>query len=286
MNYTINYPSTCSVGHSPVTVMNTQSQRTILLAPSHHTHQGQNNPVNDTNPQNPFPMVMQMGSTSSPVFYTYQNDAIQNKSNETCSSNSDISQVVLSPVSPVTTGLNVLKSNGRSPTINIHQASLTPAENKSATARSLGEIFNVQGVHSVPNIQNQQQLLQANTIGHCVPTQSSNAPPNPEIASLLSSLQSGAVVQVGTVGNDQKCDQSAMNNFIKSMQPGGMSVVENSTDNNFEGMYKVVDGRGNVTLFTSGTGIQASKCEQFSSGNAIGNSTLERYCKFFNGTLM
>ena len=91
MNYTISYPINPS-GQAQMTSqasllinsvpmnsvpMNSQGQRAIVLTrPTQSAAQ-----VNTGNhAQQSFPMVMQMGSSSVPVFYTYQNEGIVNAS--------------------------------------------------------------------------------------------------------------------------------------------------------------------------------------------------------------
>ena len=270
MNYTIGYPSV---------TMNVQSQRAIVLTPPAAVPQS-----TSTNLQQSFPMVMQMGSTSGPVFYTYQNEA-HNKSNDSCLS------VLLSPVSPVQNSLRVLKNNGNSPTVNIQQSPsenknataralgelLTTvniqqspvenknttarslgellstvniqqagAENKNTTARSLGELFNVQSVGNIPN---QPTLVQM----HSVPATQQNSSNQSEIASLLSSMQT-SILPVA-ITPDTKCDQA------------------------FDGipeMYKVVDASGNITVFTTGVTeptVQGATREQFT----IPSTTLDQF---------
>ena len=242
MNY-ITYPST---------TMNGQNQRAIVLTPPAAPQS------TSANPQQTFPIVMQMGSSSGPVFYAYQNE-VHNKSNDSCSS---VLLSPVSPVSPVQNSFSVLKNNGNSPTLNIHQA---PSENKNVAARSLGELlttvniqqspmniqnvggenksqparllgefFNVQNVQNVGNIQNHASIVPTCS----VPVTHHSTNTQPEIANLLSSIQTSVVPVVNnsnTVVPEQKCDQA------------------------FDGlpeMYKVVDASGNVTVFTTGVSDQ------------------------------
>ena len=130
---------------------------------------------------------------------------------------------------------NILKNNNNSPS-NIAGVNIPSSEPK-ATARSLGEVFNLQTVQSMPST----PLLQPNNIqGHSVPvTQSAcsgQAVTNAgiEIPTIIPSLQSTHIVPVlnncGQVGSEPKDEQSAMRNFITSLQASGVNVVENSSD--------------------------------------------------------
>ena len=114
MNYALNY-SGGLIGQSP--------QRTILLAQGG----GQACPtsVNGTmnNQQSQaYPMVMQVGGNTAPVFYTYPSSksmpktAIGTKNNDSSSpNNSGLGPVLLSPVSPMQSG--IIHSNTTSPTV-------------------------------------------------------------------------------------------------------------------------------------------------------------------------
>ena len=268
MNYMINYPAvTCgTVGQSqmsnPVSGamnLNVQSQRTIVLTPPAASPQTAGHPVNSNNGQTSFPMVMQMSSSNGQlVFYVNEgvvNSGIHNKSNDS-SSNSCISQVLLSPVSPVQSGLNVLKNSGNSPN-NIGSVNIQHSESKTA-AHSLGEVFNLQSVHTM---QSARPLVQGNTVGPNVPVnQSTQASGNSsiEIPNLISSLQSTPVVPVLS-----NCAQ-----------------VQNDHSN----VYKVVDNTGNVTVFTTGVSepLITQNGDQFvaTNNNLIPTVNMERYFLF------
>ena len=141
MNYTINYPAGGNIGQASV-----QGQRTIVLTPPSQSQQPNSNGNNGGS--NQFPMVMQVGSTGGPFFYTYQNtDGIANKSIESNSSaNSGIGQVMLSSVSPVQNTVSIHGNNSpKVPRLNIR------TDVKSGTARPLGEMFNMQVVSGLPN---------------------------------------------------------------------------------------------------------------------------------------
>ena len=289
MNYTIKYPASASLGQtsqmstSQVPVPLNSTGQIVITSPQ---QQSQCQPPVNGNAQ--FPMVMQMSSLAGgQIFYTYPegmvNTAVHNKSNNSCASNnSSISQVVLSPVPQ--TSLNILKNNGNSP--NAMQTVNISSESKGTAARSLGELFNLSGL---PN----QTPLVATNSAHIAQTVNQTALQSPtEIANLLSSLQAAGVQIVDNVGsasantgvqlnscNEQGTDKN-MTNFIQNLQSSGLNVVENNAektlsiplgqhhaieeknvlhDNKFvgavpvENVYKLVDGTGNVTVFTTGS---------------------------------
>ena len=250
-------------------------------------------------------MVMQMGSSSGQVFYINENSGIQNTSKDSCASSNGIGQVVLSPVSPVQTSLNILKNNGNSPndiasvpTVNI------ATDSKSGSARSLSELFNVQSLSGVSShggvIQrniaitksatvNVQSNGVANNLGNIPVSQSSCANNQPgsqssaEIANLLSSLKAAGVQFVENnstasvpvlSANEQNDKKITVNSIIQTLKASGVNVVENTCsqpveENSFvpekkivggvpvNNMYRIVDGSGNLTLFTTGGGEQA-----------------------------
>ena len=118
MNYTINYqmasgsaavPVNNTVAMSTQLPINAQGQRTLVLTQSQQNAGAYVNHGATSNQQT-FPVVMQVGTSNPPVFYTYHtsdglqiNSAIPSKLNESGnnSSSSGVGQVVLSPVSPV-----------------------------------------------------------------------------------------------------------------------------------------------------------------------------------------
>ena len=257
--------------------MNSQAQ--IVLTPPA--------PTTASNAQ--FPMVMQMNSSSGgPFIYTYPD--IHNKSLDTSSSNSGIGQVILSPVQ---NGLNILKSNGNSPS-NI-ATMIIQQEPKSGAAHSLGEVFNVQ---TVPNMHNQAQLMQNNLIQTpSVPVSQPGNQPSSEIANLLSSLQVAGVQLVDTEVNknpgvvlsnsgEQATDKSPINNLIKLLQVAGEEnnfVTDNKIVNNVPvvNFYRLVDGSGNVTVITTGGAgepvLQQSNVQCVTSQNDTRTPYVERY---------
>ena len=200
-----------------------------------------------------FPMVMQMTSSGGQLFYTYQNAdpiinaSVHNKANDTSSSNSGIGQVVISPVQ---NSLNILKNNGNSPTIPAINIS---SECKPAAARGLGEIFNVQNVPTL-----QQSVVQNGAPGNVTglpahsiaATQNSNssqsACQSPDLANILSSLQ-----VAGVLVGDQNIDKSGISSIVKSNPiPVGNNISVD--DSKVENVYKIVDGTGNIAVFTTG----------------------------------
>ena len=80
MNYTINYPSRGSFvppataqGQSPPVGVNAQGQRTIVLSTPGQACNSNSTNNNATTQQ--YPMMLQLGSSDTPVFFTYQNSS-------------------------------------------------------------------------------------------------------------------------------------------------------------------------------------------------------------------
>ena len=264
MNYTINYPASASVGTvgqsaSGMSVpINSQGQ-IILTPPTAAT----NGPTS-TNGSTQFPMVMQMTSSGSPFIYTYPD--IHNKSIDS-SSNSGIGQVVISPVQ---SGLNLLKNNGNSPS-NIATVNI-PQEPKRTSARGLTEVFNVQ---SVQNIQNPPSIIPTNgmpTASPPVTQPSCMSPPlmqhsssSPDLANLISSLQAAGVV----VNN---CGQSSSEEKNYLSESNMVSTVP------VDGVYRLVDGNGNMTMINNGVAsdnVQQPKSVQFLQPQAERRSSFD-----------
>ena len=249
MNY-INYQPQPTSGHQvaptqmnasitpvPVPQVRSQSQTAFVLSPP--SQPTVNHP--SANQRNSYPMLMQMGSTNPPVFYTYQNTneslvnpALHNKSNDSSSSNSAIAPMVLSQMSPVQSGLNIMKTNGNSPTLGPTHVNIT-SENKPSAARSLGNMFNIP---TIPNLGTQPSVVQGNPM--CQNPNQSNQPTS-EITSFLSSLQAAGVHLVESgCGNNNKntpvpvpvieSDKRPVEQFITSLQASGINVVENNSD--------------------------------------------------------
>ena len=217
MNYTIKYPGqSASVGRA------TPQGQIVLTQPSTAPTLGHH-----VNGNGQFPMMMQMNSSSGPVFYTYPdgmalNTTIQSKSNES-SSNSSISQVVLSPMQ---TGLDILENN--SPNIISGVSISHSSEPKSSTAQSLEELFTVQnstGIHAQPpavqssSAMHNQTLIAANSsvIQSQFPIiQNSGVPPQ----TLTAVNQSVNHKQAGVQG------PSEIANMLTLFQLGGVQIVD------------------------------------------------------------
>ena len=291
MNYTINYPTSAGTQHTHVGSASQTGQRAIILSPPgqscppNGSQNNNNNNCNNTSSQSPYPVVMQVAGSNAPVFYTYQNsDGLpnagnQSKSNETttCATNG-LGQVVLSPVSPVQTGINIHQNRG-SPTVSIR------SENKSGVVRPLNELFSMQGLSG---IQNSAGIVQSVQLSSNVPValQNTHIPcgqQNTELANLISSIQSAGLQVIDAPnGNNllnvpaistnvqspkMNIDKGAVANFIKALQASGHQVIENNAEKTLsislpncsvedkgymmDQVYKIVDGPGNVTMFTS-----------------------------------
>ena len=129
MNYTINYPQASgSNGQLPVAM---HGQRTIVLtSPGQMEHH-----VNSSLNQQSIPMMMQVAGSSQPIFYYPTNKCLMNKSNGSAVPG----QVIVAPVSPVQSGMNLISQNNNSPTtVSIH------ADTQHGISCSLQEVFNVQ----------------------------------------------------------------------------------------------------------------------------------------------
>ena len=247
MNYTINYPGQSQPG-GPLPVV-TAGQRAIVLTDTETSCNGSNG-----GQQSSYPMMMPIGASNQPVFYTYQttdgivNAVISNKLN-------DNSQVVLSPVSPVQGSVNI-QGNANSP--NLQAVNICP-ENKSC-ARSLGDMFNLQNVNAGQMVQpsnvNMSQIVQPANVNVGQLVQPANVPGTngmqsgqTEIAKLLSTLHSVGlqiverpqvhnnrsamtvpVVNSSSQPSDITPDSSVVNNFITSLQTASIPVVENSVE--------------------------------------------------------
>ena len=246
MNYTINYGGTGQVGAS--------QQRTIVLTPPNPGNCHSNtNAVNQTgvNQHTNFPMMIPIGASNTPVFYTYQNsDGVVNTpvpshvhNDSTNSASTGIGQVMISPVSPVANNLNL---HGHSvspttiPTVNI------ASEKKIVASRSLNELFNIQSVNAVPNA---GSIVHSNAVQSNVPI-TQTAPGNTDIASILSSLQAAGfqIVDSGSCGNtsnsqigllimntqvqpsERSVDRNAVTSFMTSLQGAGLPVIENNSE--------------------------------------------------------
>ena len=238
MNYTINYPGTTgTINVLPVT-MNGQGQRTIVLSQHGSTPGNSNNHAGGQH----YPVVMQVGSSTPPMFYSYQNsDALLNSS-------------------PVQKGLN-MQSIGNSPTI---PAVNIQADNKGTVSRSLGDILNVQTLQGMGN---SGSLIQSAPLSNTLPVtqqgHSSGAQSNTDIANMLSSLQA-AGIQIVDSANTSK---SALSVPVLSTQAAAGEhdfitslPVTNQVSTPVNNMYKIIEGGGNVTLITAGS--NDSKNEQ------------------------
>ena len=243
MNYAINYTG----GGQPSIPVN-QGQRTIVITPPSQSQQMYAN--SNSSGTNQFPVVIQVGSGNPPIFYTYPNsDGLGNKSVETNSSaNSAINQVMISPVSPVPNSVNIHQNTSSPPNL---PAMTIRTDHKSGAARSLGDYFNVQSISRIPN---GGPLVQTGPVPCNVPVtqqgQHCSGQSNPDIASLLSSLQAAGVQLVeapcGTSSNsgvgvpvvkthmlqlaDMNTENGAMAKFISSIQGSGFQVLENNVD--------------------------------------------------------
>ena len=277
MNYTINYPASIPVGQGQHVSCQSENQGTLVLTPP--SQSAGNMKTSNNNPQPSFPMVMQVGNPSNPVFYTSQNmDGLVNTmpANENATTNNTgIAQVMLSPMQ---TGIQ-MHGNGNSPTL---PAVNIRSENKPGVARSLGDIFNVQMMTAVPN-----------------PVPGNQDPQNScELTRILSSLQAAGLqfienpcrngnslsMNVPFVNNHQvqsseiNNDKSAMSSLISALKSSSAQVIENKPENTvsvsmanrkiednnvavsavsgstvpLESLYKLVDSSGNVTVITTG----------------------------------
>ena len=183
MNYTINYPG--GQPHLSTVPVAQGGQRTIVLTtPGQSPAMSVNSSMNN---QQSYPVVMQVGGTNTPqMFYTYQNNenivSSPSNSNENINGGSTgVSQVVLSPVSSLQTGVSVHGNSG-SPTL--PSVSVRP-DHKGGAARNLG--FNLQTVNS---LQNTAQIVQSGTLPSRVPV---NTTSNSEFGNILSSLQAAGI---------------------------------------------------------------------------------------------
>ena len=256
MNYTIKYPCMGLVSQTPVTTPHPAScqtnQRTIVLSQPTQPQFSANTNSTPCNQQSNYPFVMQVGSGNNPVFYTYPN-----------------SETIVNPplhnTSPVHSAMN-LQGNNNSPnmataTVNIHH------ENKPASARGLGEMFNVQSVNTIPNsgrivqAQGNVPVIAGNNPQQHVPVIAGNNPQqhvpviagnNPQqqtttdFASIINSLQaaglqvvenpslntstSSIIMNNGVNTCEVNNENAAMANFISSLQGSGVQVVENNCD--------------------------------------------------------
>ena len=279
MNYTINYQTASGSAAVPVNNPVTMSTQLPINAPGQRTlvlMQSQQNVgpyVNHgaTSNQQTFPMVMQVGTSNPPVFYTYHtsdglqvNSAIPSKLNESGnnSSSSGVGQVVLSPVSPVQNGVNIVKQSGSSPNVNMQ------SENCVAV-RSLGDVLAIQ---SMPGIANPGPILSSlyGTSLQLVDTGLSNMGNVP--VSIITNQHA----------SDHSPDKSTVPNFVKTYQPSHYPVVENNADKQVsitlpktsvedggfpsnapvsgEQMYRIVEGSGNISVIAAG-GVEANRSE-------------------------
>ena len=285
MNYTINYSGARSVGHSQLTpnsipVCGT-GQRTIVL--SSPSQKCQNNVSSSgSNQQSNYPMMMQVGS-SNPVFYTYQSSdnvvksAISNTANDSVSSgNAGIGPVVLSPISPVASGLN-LHSSSSSPTlpsVNIR------VENKPLAPCSLGEVFNIQAVNQIPNpgqMIHSNPATVASNLAVNQPVINPGTPSTTDLAMIVSSLNAaGLQIVDSSCGNIETVAIAlpVMNN----LHTPSVQVVDNNTEKtmalsipngnlSMENMYKFVDADRNVRVLTHTT--SSSNDTHDNTGNSM-----------------
>ena len=245
MNYTINYHP-ASVPRQTVNANNLpcasgQGQRTILVSPPLQSCQPSNGNINNNNSQG-VPIVMQVGSSNPPVFYTYHgseavvNQAIQPNQPEM---SNGIGQVVYSSLSPNHSGIKILDHNACSP--NLAGVNIQGNDNKSTAARSLGEIFHVQ---SLPGMGNQHpQVIVSNQI------QNRGQQSNTDLASMMSSLQAAGIqivetlqdnsttssIPISVIANPKKensPDKGAMSNFLTQIQNSGVQVIDSHVDTN------------------------------------------------------
>ena len=221
MNYTINYPSggNIQIGNSiPVA---SQGQRTIVLTPPGQNGSNTSGNINNNNNQSSVPIVMQVGNANTPVFYTYlNNEGIVNSSiqNKTTEVHNGIGQVVLSAVSPGQSGLKLFKHNSTSLTISSMNLQ---AETKQSVARSLGDVFGMQSIGSIPS---QGAVIVNNAI------QGNGNQNNSELATMISSLQAAGLQIVETVqGNNNSSIPVSV--IQANHHQSGMQLIENNTEN-------------------------------------------------------
>ena len=227
MNYTINYSGSGMSGGHMTTPMAGSGQRTIVLTPPSQQASGNTNHTN-SNQQSTYPLMFDVGHSNAPVYYTYQSpDTVVNHGIANSNDN-NIGQVVLSPLSPVPSNVN-MQGNSTSP--NLQAISIT-SDNKAGAARSLNEVFNVQGINTVA-----PSIVPANTFPN------TSIPPGnkpTEIVNLLSSLQPSGlhIIENGngkvstpspTVpsvtkpvqGSELNPDNRAVSNFITTLHNSG-----------------------------------------------------------------
>ena len=239
MNYTINYPASGQIVppqmSAPVTVPGT-GQRTIVLTQSPQSGGNVSNSNNLNGQQSTFPMVMQVGGNNHPVIYTYQNGDVNSALMTNCTDNTTgangIGQVVLSPVQN--------SINNSPPGVTSMKLQ---RESKASAARSLGEVYNMQSLGSVPS---NGTIVQSSSVPINQQCQTS------DLASLLSSLQAAGMqivenpcasnnssnnsaISVPLLSNQMQAtetspDKNVMPNFITSLQSSGFQVVENNQD--------------------------------------------------------
>ena len=234
MNYRINYAANANTGQIPVAPADSGKRTIVLSSQSQNCQSGH---VNATSNQQ-FPMVMQVPGLNPPVFYTHQgtdglvNSGIPNKGN------GNAGPVIVSPVSPVQSNINILKQDNMSPNaINLQ------SDTKHSVSRSLGDMFS--GIQSIPG-----PIMGSSAMQSSVPMNASSSQSNSDIANLLSSLQASGlqIVETNTVnGNNagtmpmsvvnippqQVADgtngeKTVMNNFVTSLQSAGIHIIENT----------------------------------------------------------
>ena len=228
MNYTLNYnggggfgTQSHMAGGIPV---HTPAQHTIVLTspppqgPSAHAPLPANVNENNTSSSNHqvYPVMMQVGNGgNSRVIYTYQtndgivNPGIQTKLNETNSSTSSaIGQVVLSPVSPVQSSVN-MHGSSRSPTV---QTLSITSEHDGNAGRSIGDIFNVQGISSVSN---PGSIVQPTSVGSAAAI---TQPQASDLANLLSSIHLPGL-QIVEARANENCTSAMTLPVISSQLP-------------------------------------------------------------------
>ena len=234
MNYTLNYnggggsgTQSHMAGGIPV---HTPAQHTIVLTspppqgPSVHAPLPANVNENNTSSSNHqvYPVMMQVGNGgNSHVIYTYQTNG------------------GISPVSPVQSSVN-MHGNSRSPTV---QTLSIASEHDSNAGRSIGEIFNVQGISSVSN---PGSIVQPTSVGTAAAI---TQPQASELANLLSSIHLPGLQIVEATANENctsaitlpvissqlpsneiNGDKVTVSKLINSLQASGMQVVKNNSD--------------------------------------------------------
>ena len=258
MNYMINLP--------PQTQMQSQipvppgNQRAIVLSgPSQNCGNTSTSSSSSTSQQ--YPVVVPFGGGNQPVF-VYQNSDSANNGSDNSNSNNSLRQMVITPVSPVQNGLNYHHS-ATSPNHCMSAVNIQSETNNNNASRSLGDLFNVQAINTMPNTGNMFPLNQG---------QQQNTSGNNDFAGLLSSLQAAGLQIVeqpaakhdGPVLNSPRQlsemkEKSAIGNFMSSLQATGIKVVENNNDNTLSISLPTSNSVDYNQVMCEGSGMPVSK---------------------------